>query len=389
VKRYIPITLLLASAAILTVGLIRLFELRFEAGDVYPPYSSLRPDPLGAMAWYESLEHLSVVTVSRDFSAVNQLPNGEKTTYLHLGTSLNAFRAISEPTLNEIERFLASGGRLVITMSPESEASKPPPVTQERQKPKSVPYRDKWGLDFEVKTLTRVDDKYEPDPVFNVSALPVPKTLDWHSGIVFKNLSYDWNPIYMSGASPVMIQRGFGRGMVVIATDSYFVSNEAMLFDRHADLLAFFIGPNRNIIFDEAHLGVTESPGIATLLRRYRLHWVIASLVLVAILFIWKMSIPLMPARVAEQDRNYIAGKDTGSGIVNLLRRGIPAGNLLETCFNEWKKSAAQTGGYSPARIAQAEAAFRSQTSGAAKDADVVDAYRTISRALQTRTHEH
>jgi hypothetical protein len=143
VKRYIPITLLLASAAILTVGLIRLFELRFEAGDVYPPYSSLRPDPLGAMAWYESLEHLSVVTVSRDFSAVNQLPNGEKTTYLHLGTSLNAFRAISEPTLNEIERFLASGGRLVITMSPESEASKPPPVTQERQKPKSVPYRDK------------------------------------------------------------------------------------------------------------------------------------------------------------------------------------------------------------------------------------------------------
>jgi hypothetical protein len=175
----------------------------------------------------------------------------------------------------------------------------------------------------------------------------------------------------------------------VIATDSYFVSNEAMLFDRHADLLAFFIGPNRNIIFDEAHLGVTESPGIATLLRRYRLHWVIASLVLVAILFIWKMSIPLMPARVAEQDRNYIAGKDTGSGIVNLLRRGIPAGNLLETCFNEWKKSAAQTGGYSPARIAQAEAAFRSQTSGAAKDADVVDAYRTISRALQTRTHEH
>ena len=32
-------------------GVLRLFRLRFETGDVYPPYSSLRSDPLGAKAF--------------------------------------------------------------------------------------------------------------------------------------------------------------------------------------------------------------------------------------------------------------------------------------------------------------------------------------------------
>ena len=32
--------------------------LRFESGDVYPVYSSLRSDPLGTRAFYDSLEDL-------------------------------------------------------------------------------------------------------------------------------------------------------------------------------------------------------------------------------------------------------------------------------------------------------------------------------------------
>ena len=54
-KKYFSLFLLAGCAAILTLGLIRLFKLRFEAGDVYPAYSSLRSDPLGTMAFYESL----------------------------------------------------------------------------------------------------------------------------------------------------------------------------------------------------------------------------------------------------------------------------------------------------------------------------------------------
>ncbi len=71
-------------AAAFFYGLFHLFQLRFELGDIYPEYSSLRTDPLGTMALYESLQKLPGLSVGRDFSAENRLPEGEKTVYLHL-----------------------------------------------------------------------------------------------------------------------------------------------------------------------------------------------------------------------------------------------------------------------------------------------------------------
>ena len=55
------------------MGLVYLFMLRFEAGDVLPAYSSLRADPLGAKAFYQSLEHLDSLAVSRNFGRLEML----------------------------------------------------------------------------------------------------------------------------------------------------------------------------------------------------------------------------------------------------------------------------------------------------------------------------
>ena len=172
---------------------------------------------------------------------------------------------------------------------------------------------------------------------------------------------------------------------VVIATDSYFLSNEAMLRDRHPDLLAWLIGPSRTVVFDEAHLGVTEQPNVATLLRRYRLYWFAAGLLLLAGLFIWKNAVSLVPPHSAEQVQDYVAGKDAAAGFDNLLRRSISARDLFAVCFIEWKKSAGQTGKYSAARIQQAEASFDAENALPAKDRDAVRAYHNIFKILQTK----
>ena len=74
-KKYFPIVILLGCAAAFAFGVVpSCLQLRFEAGDVYPPYSSLRADPLGAMAFYESLGKIPGISVRRDFSASNRLP---------------------------------------------------------------------------------------------------------------------------------------------------------------------------------------------------------------------------------------------------------------------------------------------------------------------------
>src|SRR5581483_10296824 len=105
---------LVACGVILVIGVVQLFALRFESGDVYPPYSTLRSDPLGAMALYESLGQLPGVSVERDFSPDNQLPEGREITYLHLGGEPTRWRALPEDLFREIDQFVARGGRLVV-----------------------------------------------------------------------------------------------------------------------------------------------------------------------------------------------------------------------------------------------------------------------------------
>ena len=54
---------------------------------------------------------------------------------------------------------------------------------------------------------------------------------------MFTNLDSAWRVIYARGTDAVVIERRFDKGLVVMATNSYFVSNEAMETDRHADLV--------------------------------------------------------------------------------------------------------------------------------------------------------
>jgi len=389
-KRYVSTIVLLVCAAGLTYGIIQLLSLRFELSDVYPPYSSLRSDPLGAMALFESVGSIPGVAARRDYSTSNVMPEGRETTVFLLALSMQEWRHLSEETFAEINRFVAGGGRLVVSMFPESIRERPPlsPVTPEppdpNEKPKATPYRDRWGAEMEIVDLKKSGEVYGPVRVNNVSGLHFPDFIDWHSGIVFTKLNADWKPIYMRGTDPVVVERRLGSGSVVLATDSYFLSNEAMLKDRHADMLAWLIGPSHGVIFDEAHLGVTESRGMATLIRSYRLQWFIASLLLLAGLFIWKNSSSLIPPYVEKDAEQYVAGKDAASGFVNLLRRNVPKTELLAACFAEWKKSAPLVGKRAAERIQHAETVFNSENVLAAKQRDPVRAYRAIAAILQT-----
>src|SRR5215471_18401455 len=119
-KKTLPLILMIACACVFLAGVLELFKLRFESGDVYPAYSSLRADPLGTMAFYESLEKVPGLSVRRDYSSGNKLPEEPNTAYLHLAASTWEWDRMPEDLCKEIRQFLARGGRLVITMEPRS-----------------------------------------------------------------------------------------------------------------------------------------------------------------------------------------------------------------------------------------------------------------------------
>ncbi len=330
-KRYFPLILLAGCAAALAFGLVRLFQLRFEVGDVYPAYSTLRSDPLGAMAFYEGLGQVSGYSPRRDFSTQNRLPEEPHTVYLQLAARPYEWDWVPADLSHELEAFLARGNRLVIAFFPQTSSyhfrdydddetnsvksasarakdEKMTPAKPAKKKKKAgdedwgVDLAEHWGFGVDFKKLTPSGDVYEPARAENKTDLPLPRALDWHSGTVFTNLAGAWRVIYARGTNAVLIERQFGKGSVVMATDSYFVSNEAMAKDRHADLLAWLVGANRNVVFDEAHFGVVETSGVAMLMRKYRLHGLAAGLLLLAGLFIWKNASSLVPPH-AEPER--------------------------------------------------------------------------------------
>jgi hypothetical protein len=410
-KKYFPMMVLLGCAAAFAFGVVYLFELRFEAGDVYPPYSSLRADPLGVMALYESLEKMPGLSVRRDFSDSNRLPEERQTVYLHLAGEPDEWDVVPPDVYRDIQGFLGRGGRLAITFFPEPEAgifyfedetnrSESEKARKQRMTPPKREKKDdkdsdeeeafvslekEWDFGINIQKLEQDGGHYLPATVFKKADLPLPGTIQWHSGIVFKDPGQAWQVIYARGTNAVVIERKFGAGSVVMATDSYFVSNEAMTKDRHSDLLAWFVGGYRNIVFDEAHFGIVETSGVAALMRKYRLQGLAGGLILLAALFIWKNSASLVPAPGDSKRDEFVTGKDSAAGFVNLLRRSITRRNILATCFGEWKKTVAPKGKNLTSRFQQAEAIFIAETSSPNASPDPIETYKKISETLGTR----
>ena len=69
------------------VGLTQLFLLRFEAGNVYPLYSSLRSDPMGTRVLFHGYDRLSSDTVERNYRPWQHIKLNEKTTMMIIGVS--------------------------------------------------------------------------------------------------------------------------------------------------------------------------------------------------------------------------------------------------------------------------------------------------------------
>ena len=242
---------------------------------------------------------------------------------------------------------------------------------------------ERWGFGMDFIKLAQAGDVYEPARVANKTDLPLPRTLDWHSGMVFTNLDSAWRVIYARGTNAVLIERHFGKGSVVMATDSYFVSNEAMARDRHADLLAWLVGANQNAGFDEAHLGVVETSGVAMLMRKYRLHGLAAGLLLLAGLFIWKNASSLVPPQAEQEQQGYIAGKDSAAGFVNLLRRSIAPRDLLRSVSPNGKNRPLRPD--SSAAAATGRSRVSSGIFAAAKERNAIATYKKICSILGTR----
>ena len=426
-KDRILLVLLPVLLAVFGLGLGRLFQLRFEAGDVYPPYSSLRADPLGTKAFFESLKILRGITVQRFLQQLDKLREGRRTTLFVFGAQASDMDYSTEDEYKELEQFMFDGGRIVISFAPvntkpwatrraqakeekktkdkskqEQKSDEPddeeskthkkkPPAGAEEDGPgmKMISIKERWNVSFNYEDLPKdTDDIYHSVLARKKAALDLPASVVWHTALYFDRPDANWNVIYARDNHPVLIERKFANGSLVFSADSYFVSNEALRNERHPKLLAWLAGRNTTVLFDETHLGVLEAPGVAALVRKYRLHGLMLGLALLAGLFVWKSTASFVPAYaedIVETRNDAVAGRDSAAGFVNLLRRSISSAEVLSVCFAEWKKARAHGRADLNARMERIAAVIAEEQAKSAREKNPVASYRRISRILAER----
>lgn len=372
-RHKITVLLLAALACAFIAGVYNLLVMRFDAGDVYPYYSSLRPDPLGTMALFESIEAVEGITAERNLKPLNMMHHQDGATVLYLGLSARRLEHMGKDEAKILESLAYEGSRVVIAMhpAPAKEDYECPDSNSDEKKTESPADKDAGKKSPEKNGKQKLggksDEDTSPPPFFRTFGFQLgiknagdidtngsfvsmaqkannggdlPSSLQWHSAAYIDQAASLWETIYSVDGKPVAAHRKLGAGSVIFITDAYYLTNEALLSSRQPELLAWLIGPNSNVIFEESHLGISESPGVATLGRKYRLHWFALALLVLAFLFVWQNATSLVPhGQFAADEGNIVSDKDYASGMISLMRRNITPSRLIHSCVEEWRKS--------------------------------------------------
>ena len=177
-------SLLIAAAGLAAIAL--LFELRFATGDVYPRYSSLRSDPVGVRALYDSLARLPGLTVERSFVPIDRRRD-TNTTVFYLGVNLEELAAAKSDLRFQLDKIARRGNYVVISLAP----------LKRDPDDKSALAIKGWNLPVEQA-----------------------KSDDGDGALSFGH-GENWTVLHADEGKPVLVELAFGKGAIALAATTY------------------------------------------------------------------------------------------------------------------------------------------------------------------------
>ncbi len=331
--------LLVLLAAGFTAGVVYLFGIEFAAGDLYPEYSSLRSDPMGAKMLFDSLARLPGVATSRNYLPLETVRE-DGATVLLLALDVGSFAEDAE-AVKRVEQFARRGNRAIAALAAKSETH--------------------LGLGGELARAWHVRFAIDADKK--------------HVHRLYFAEAREWNVLDRVAHKLLAIERDFGKGSIVLFAESDDFTNQSTVSTDRLELISAALGSYPRIVFDERHLGIAESGSVVGLARRFHLTGMALGLALCAALFIWRNASAFPPP--ATRDAVRLSGRTSHAGLLTLLRRHIPPARLAAACWQEWL--AVNRRGIPPDRLQQAAAIV-----GAS--ADPLEAVRQVQSILKGKS---
>ncbi|WOO42178.1 DUF4350 domain-containing protein [Rubellicoccus peritrichatus] len=404
-KRSAPFVLLLI-ILIMMGAFYAVIHLRLERGDVYPPGSSFRADPLGGKALFESLESVPGIKVSRNFERFSDVQFGDNTVFILEAASPYDLEDLESDAAYPLRDSIAHGARLVVALKHQKqhrdswdEELEIDDDLDEGDVESEVDETEEIHSDMESETLpglyfssnlsmdTVGPGAAELNPAFVAEEVsPLPLSLPWQETKYWSELSEYWDSVYTLDGQVVVAQRLFGRGSIVIMTDSYLLSNEGLLKNREPDFLTWLIGDKSVVVFDETHFGVTEPQGITLLIRSYKLGALALGLAFFTGLFVWKHLSTLVPPKEDFEEKESVVrvGRTGQDAQVDFIRRRLGADTLLDECVDLWARTCGRNDAATIKRVANARKIAKREGLKPVHKRDLVLGYQEITKILNT-----
>jgi hypothetical protein len=334
--------LALTAAAVFLWGVGGLFNRQFASGELYPEFSTLRTDRMGAKLLFDSLGRLPGIAVERNFLPFGFLPR-DGATLVMLGMKPMQVDW-NDGLLRPVEQLAARGNRVVLAMWIDPDGFRPTQTDLDRvEEPQAKDPKKKSKTETPryppIQTMWKVSLKIDSD-----AKNPHPLYFGQADG---------WRVREQAGSKILAIERDFGKGSVVLmAESSDFTNQSAVALDR-LPRVAGTLGGYRRIVFDEEHLGIAETGSVVGMARQFHLTGLAIGLALSAALFIWRNARSFPPPEAARAGERF-SGRTSQAGLVTLLKRHIPPAQLAAVCWREWLSTNGRE--VSPERRQQAEA---------------------------------
>lgn len=334
-------------------GLLRLVWLRFERGDSYPKYSTFRSDALGCRALYEALRSLGGLEVRRFIRPAKTLSDPGRTTMFWLGAVSSSSWSNGSSDWRPPKRWLdfaRSGGHLVWSFREADLDALVFSAPRKADRSRNPGKDSESGLGLRYRRASAAADESSGrgrmTRVSGEEGLRVESLPRFGRGGLAVDADGEWAIVFEADGVPTVARRPWGEGFLTVLSDTYVLSNEALLEEPSPEFVRWLLMERREVWFDETHLGIRSQASMVALMRRYRLLPLYLSLILIGLLIVWWSSASLLPKsnRISEEEAFVDSGRLAAGafgigGISGLLRRHVSAKDLLPICAERWRRS--------------------------------------------------
>ncbi len=323
---------LAALIALFVLGSWALVAGRFDAGDIYPPGSSMRGDPQGTKVLYRALSE-SDRRVSRNLDADPALPAEPHDLVLVIAALDPCDLVQGSQILGAADDLARRGTRVLLLLDDQqlscTKSGRSPVELFSRGQQGGPSLLGHWGLALEAlgpaSTSTAVRDDQAP--------LAVPSHVTLPGRLAIAALSPEWQVVLRREQRPVAAVRHLGEGSLALLTSTFPLTNEAMSRARSTELVTWLLGGRRRVVFDEVHLGLSAESGVVQMLGSLHLYGACTGLLALFALSVWRRSARFCPRHATSEPSALQAG--VPQELVALLMRALHSDELVKTCVRE------------------------------------------------------